>query len=124
MSMTFFLSASLSVIATLLRTAWIAHSALRPRFCAMLSLNDAVKFSIFSPITPLTSWPPPATGWAAPMLVPGAIAATWAASVINTPAEPAPAPLGPTQTMTGTCAPSISLTIVRVEVSSPPGVSS
>ena len=34
-SMTFFLSASLSVIATLLRTASIAHSALRPRFCAM-----------------------------------------------------------------------------------------
>ena len=94
--MTFFLSASFSVIATLLRTAWIAHSVLRPRFCAMLSLNEAVKFSIFSPITPLTSWPPPATGWAAPILVPGAIAAICPAIVMNTPADPAPAPLGET----------------------------
>ena len=33
--MTFFLSASFSVIETLLRTAWIAHSVFRPRFCAM-----------------------------------------------------------------------------------------
>ena len=29
------------------------------------------------------------TGWAAPMLVPGAMAATWAAAVIKTPAEAA-----------------------------------
>ena len=62
----------------------------------MVSLNEAVKFSIFSPMTPLTSCPPPATGWAAPMLVPGAMAAMLAARVMKTPAEPAPAPLGAT----------------------------
>src|SRR5262245_725986 len=43
---------------------------------------------------------------------------------MNTPAEPAPAPLGATYTITGTGAPRISLTIVRVELSKPPGVSS
>src|SRR5215467_14474269 len=90
----------------------------------MVSLKDAVKFSIFSPMTPLTSWPPLATGCAAPMLVPGAIAAIWAAMVMNTPADPAPAPLGATYTITGTGEPSISLTMVRVELSNPPGVSS
>ena len=36
------------------------------------------------------------TGWAAPMFVPGAIAAMCPAIVINTPADPAPAPLGAT----------------------------
>ena len=37
-----------------------------------------------------------ATGWAAPMLVAGAIAATCAAMVMNTPAEAARAPVGAT----------------------------
>src|SRR6185436_18374595 len=44
--------------------------------------------------------------------------------VMNTPAEPAPAPLGATYTITGTGVPRSSLTIVRVELSRPPGVSS
>ena len=81
---------------TLSRTAFSAHSTLRPRCRAIDSLNDAVKFSIFSPSVPLMSSPCPPTGCAAPMLVPGAIAATCAASVMKTPAEPAPAPLGAT----------------------------
>ena len=36
------------------------------------------------------------TGWAAPMLVPGAMAAILAESVMNTPADVAEAPLGET----------------------------
>ena len=95
-STTFSRAASSAVMETLLRTALAAHSTLRPRLCAIASLNEAVKLTIFRPIVPLMSSPPPPTGWAAPMLVPGAMAATCAASVMNTPAEPAPAPLGAT----------------------------
>ena len=67
------------------RTAFTAHSTFRPRCCAMASLNDAVKFSTFFPIVPGMSSPCPPTGCAAPMLVPGAIAATCAAIVMKTP---------------------------------------
>ena len=123
-SMTFFLSASCAVIETLRRTASIAHSAFLPRCRAIVSPNEAVKFSIFSPMTPLTSCPPLATGCAAPMLVAGAIAAMCPAMVMKTPADAAPAPLGATYTITGTGEPNISFTMVRVEFSSPPGVSS
>jgi hypothetical protein len=49
---------------------------------------------ILSDMVSLISCPPAATGWAAPMLVPGAMAATSAAMVIMTPAEAARAPLG------------------------------
>jgi hypothetical protein len=41
------------------------------------------------------------TGWAAPMLVPGAMAKTSAAIPITKPAEAARAPDGPTNTATG-----------------------
>ena len=57
------------------------------------------------------------------MLVPGAITARSAASVIYIPAEAARAPDGETKITTGTCAPSIFLMMSRIEVSSPPGVS-
>jgi len=63
------------------------------------------------------------TGCAAPMLLEGAIAAMCAASVMNTPAEPARAPGGPTHTTTGTLADSSACTMSRVEERSPPGVS-
>ena len=43
-------------------------------------------------------------GVAAPMLVAGAMAATWAARVRNVPALAARLPAGPTQTRTGICA--------------------
>ncbi len=122
--MTCFASASRSPIAALLRTASSTQSALRPRSCAIERANEAVKFSIFSPITPATSSPPVPTGWAAPIVVPGAIAAIFAASVINVPAEAAPAPDGATYTITGIGAPMILLTIRCAEVSRPPGVSS
>ncbi len=68
-------------------------------------------------------WPMPATGCAAPMLVPGAIAATSAAIVITNPAEAARAPEGPTKTATGVRQLSILSTICRIELSRPPGVS-
>ena len=75
-STTWIFAASSAVIETLSRTAFTAHSTFRPRRCAIASLNEAVKFSIFSPRTPLISSPCPPTGCAAPMFVPGAMAAT------------------------------------------------
>ena len=59
-------------------------------------MNAAASFSIFL-IDSLSIDPPPAaTGWAAPMLVAGAIAAMWAARVMKAPAEAARAPVGET----------------------------
>ena len=54
----------------------------------------------------------------------GAMAAMCAAMVMKVPAEAARAPLGETYTTTGMSALSRALTINRVEVTSPPGVSS
>src|SRR5258706_6287975 len=68
--------------------------------------------------------PIPETGWAAPMLVPGAMAATSATTVMRKPAEAARAPEGPTKTATGTRELSIASMICRIDVSRPPGVSS
>src|SRR5439155_10887646 len=62
-------------------------------------------------------------GCAAPIRVPGAIAATFAASVMKTPALPACAPRGPTQTITGIFALSSLSTMSQVELTAPPGVS-
>ena len=50
--------------------------------------------------------------------------ATWAASVMKVPAEAAQAPLGDTNTITGTSALRIAPTMSLVELRSPPGVSS
>jgi hypothetical protein len=120
--------ASSAVADTLSRTAFSAQSAFRPRAEAMLRAKAAVSFSIFRAISlPAcfsTSSPPPRTGWAAPMLEAGCMAATSAASVMNTPAEPALAPAGPTQTRMGTSLASIFWTISRVASRWPPGVSS
>ena len=89
-------SASRSVTDTDWRTAFSAHSALRPRSSAIERMKAAASFSIFF-IDSLSAWPPPtATGWAAPMLVAGAMAATWAASVMNAPADAARPPVGET----------------------------
>ena len=52
------------------------------------------------------------------------MAATSAASVMNTPADPARAPPGPTQTTTGTSLASMRWTMSRVASRCPPGVSS
>ena len=58
-------------------------------------MKAAASFSILRRLS-LSTPPPTATGWAAPMLVAGAMAATWAASVMKTPAEAARAPVGAT----------------------------
>ncbi len=72
--------------------------------------------SIFSPL--------PETGWAAPMCVPGAMAAMSAAIVIRKPADAARFPDGPTKTATGVFALMIALLMSRVESRRPPGVRS
>ncbi len=83
-----------------------------------------VSFMTFSPRSSGMSWPSEEMGVAAPMLVAGAIDATWAARVRKVPALAARAPAGPTQTMTGTSADSSDWTMSRVASSEPPGVSS
>ena len=113
---------------TLSLTAFSAQSTLRERRSAIPCTNAAVSFSIFLSIVSTSEFfspppPPMPTGCAAPMLEDGAIAATCAASVTKTPAEPARAPGGPTHTTTGTCADSSACTMSRVAASSPPGVS-
>src|SRR5262245_26714705 len=65
----------------------------------------------------------PATGCAAPMFVPGAMAATSATIVMRKPADAARAPEGPTNTATGVLQLSILAMSCRIEVSRPPGVS-
>ena len=70
------------------------------------------------------SLPLPSTGWAAPALVPGAIAAMSADIRMKKPAEAAWAPLGATKITTGVRAPSTAVVMSRVEVISPPAVSS
>ena len=78
-------------------------------------MNAIVIFSAFSIDTserssPSSRVPPPPDtliGDAAPMLVPGAIAAMWPANVMNVPADAAQAPFGETNTITGTSALSI-----------------
>jgi len=56
----------------------------------------AASCSTFLPSTPGMSLPPSATGWAAPALVPGAIAARSADIRMKNPAEAAWAPPGAT----------------------------
>jgi hypothetical protein len=114
------------------RTALSAHSTLRFRSLAIDSMNAMVNFSAFSAATSRRSLsssrspPPPLalTGEAAPMLVPGAMAATCPARVMKVPAEAAQAPRGATYTTTGTRALRIAWMMSLVEESSPPGVSS
>ena len=68
-------TASRSVIETDWRTAFSAQSALRPRSSATVRMKAAASFSIFFMLS-LSTPPESATGWAAPMLVAGAMAAT------------------------------------------------
>ena len=63
------------------------------------------------------------TGWAAPMLVVGAIAATCPAIVMNVPADAARAPGGATKVTIGTRAFRKRPVILYVESMRPPGVS-
>src|SRR5437773_1859982 len=122
-STTFSRTASRSVTDTDWRTAFSPHSALRPRSMAIVRMNAAASFSTLRMLS-LSIPPPTDTGWAAPMFVAGAMAATWAAMVMKTPAEAARAPVGPTHTTTGISALSRRWQIARIERSRPPGVSS
>jgi len=83
------------------RTEEMAQSALRCRLSAMDLANMAVSFSIFvfivSSVFSTLPLAPISTGCAAPMRVCGAIAATSAAMVMNTPALPARAGAGATK---------------------------
>jgi len=90
-------TASLAVMETLRRTASSAQRALRPRSSAMARARAAASFTTFASMTSSVSPPPPMpTGCAAPMFVPGAMAATFAARVMNMPADAARAPDGVT----------------------------
>ena len=60
---------------TLLRTASSAHCAFRPRRSASDLMYAAASFSTLRFISSSMGPPPSATGCAAPMFVPGAIAA-------------------------------------------------
>src|SRR5258708_7023899 len=64
------------------------------------------------------------TGCAAPMCVPGAMAAMSAAMVMRNPAEAGRLPDGPTNTATGVFAAMMALLMSRVASSRPPGVCS
>ena len=117
-------SASCSVKARLSFTACSAKVTLRWRRVASVRVYAATSSAAFLDDTSSIAWPLPATGWAAPMLVPGAIAAMSAAMVRMKPAEAARDPAGPTKTATGVRAASIRVTMSRVESTRPPGVRS
>ncbi len=107
------------------RTARSAQSAFLPRSSATERIRDTASFTAFWTMG-ASSWgvsPLIATGWAAPTLVPRAIAATSAETRMNVPAEAARAPAGPTHTTTGTSEARIASMISFIAVSSPPGVS-
>ena len=116
--------ASVSVNERLSRTASSASCALRPRPDAHVLAAAATSDASFFAIVGSSFSPLPSTGCAAPMWVPGAIAAMSAAMVIRKPADAARAPEGPTNTATGVLAASMWETIVCVESSRPPGVRS
>ena len=74
------------------RTVSMAKRVLRPRWAATVSAKAAASLITLSEISP----PWRSTGVAAPMVVPGAIAARLAAKVMSAPAEAARAPDGVT----------------------------
>ena len=123
-SMTLSSRASFSVTETLSRTAFSAHSLLRPRFSAMPFVYATISLTTFSAMVLSIFFCPRLTGCAAPILVLGAMAAMSAARVIITPAEAARAPLGETKTTTGISEARTDMTIERMERARPPGVSS
>src|SRR3954447_1478745 len=118
------LSASCSVKDRLSTTACSTSVTFRPRCVASVRAYAAVSEVAFFDITSSIFSPFPVTGCAAPMWVPGAIAAMSAAMVIRNPAEAARLPDGPTKMATGVRAAMMALLMSRVESRSPPGVRS
>ena len=88
--------ASVSVYERLSSTAASALATLRPRSRASVRTNARASCSAFSFSFFGRSWPSPPTGCAAPVLVPGAIAATSPDNRRKKPAEAAEAPAGDT----------------------------
>ena len=117
-------SASSAVYALASSTVASIASALRPRSAAMLRTSAVVSSSTFLRSVGGKSWPVPEIGAAAPMFVPGAIAATFAATVTSVPADAACAPRGDTNTTVGMFALSSCSTRLRIVEPNPPGVSS
>ena len=104
------------------RTVSSAQSAFRPRVSAIERMLATASLRTFWPRSPSMSSPWPPTGVAAPMFVPGAITATWPASVMNVPALAARAPDGVTHTIVGSGASSSVDTMRWVASRLPPGV--
>ncbi len=102
-------------------TASCAAARFRLRRLTYERRNAVASFSSFCFMIG-SSCRPSITGCAAPAFVPGAIAATSAASSRKNPAEPARLPAGSTYTITGTGDARMLCTISRIESSSPPGV--
>ncbi len=95
-SMTLSRSASVSVMEMLLRTASSAQRTFRCRFSLIVLMKAAASLVAFSFMIESFSAPCMPTGCAAPMFVPGAMAAMCAARVMNAPAEADWAPGGAT----------------------------
>jgi hypothetical protein len=100
----------------------MAHATLRWRAWAIEVASAIASLRTFSPSVPGMSSPVESIGDAAPMRVPGAISAMFAAIVMNVPALAAKPPAGATQTMTGTFASRIVPTMSFIDVRAPPGV--
>ena len=101
-----------------------ASSLLRPRREVTLQQRGLPRasFSTFCFMMGSISVPT-ITGCAAPVLVPGAMAATSPASRMKKPAEAPRAPAGATQVITGTWEAMMRWVISRIDSMSPPGVS-
>ena len=94
------------------------------RWLAMLRRRAATSWVVFAFMVSGSSSPPAPTGEAAPMVVPGDMAATCADATRNVPADAALDPEGVTRTAMGTGESRMSPTISRIDSRSPPGVSS
>ena len=103
-------------------TVETAQATGRPRCSAIAVTFATASLRTLSPSVPSMSPPVPDTGDAAPMFVPGAMYARFAASVMNVPALAARPPAGATHTMTGTSASRNAAVIRCVASRLPPGV--
>ena len=116
-------TASAALMLAASRTADSAQSALRSCSSARDRMRATASLVTLAARVSGSSAPPLPTTEAAPMFVLGAMAATSAARVMKVAAEPARAPPGATQAMTGISLARMALMMVSMLVSSPPGES-
>ena len=102
----------------------LTASGSRPCVLAISRRKAAASWVAFAFSVSDRSFPLASTGAAAPTVVLGDMADTWAAARMNVPADAARAPDGVTRTATGTGESTIIPAISRAESSRPPGVSS